>query len=93
MTDLPSDVVERVARAIARELYVDTEYLSPDKETGTEWIMARAALVSSRYMEMREALEKIAANDRPGWGVCDCPACEAIRLARAALSPNKDDTK
>jgi DNA-binding transcriptional regulator PaaX len=61
MTDLPDEIVERVARAI---------YLSNNRRYGGKWDLvetkevwldaARASLIASGWGEMREALEKTA---------------------------------
>lgn len=53
------DIREKVARAISKKLYINGDDLSEDREHGTEWILADAALSACRYHEMREALEKI----------------------------------
>lgn len=55
MTDISDEIVEAVAKAIAKELYVD-EQTSDDTESGTDYILARVALPACGYAQMRSAL-------------------------------------
>ena len=64
MSDLPEDVVERVARAMfaAIEKHQGVQVIATLDDVGLYWLkhMARAALVASGYVQMREALEELA---------------------------------
>ena len=108
MTDIPDEIIERCARAIATQMI---RYLwGTDAEIENSWRsekkrellkeLARAALTAVRYGEMREACELMvkwfdAENDHklmPDF-YHRMELCGKVeKAARAALSPDKETT-
>lgn len=83
-----TDVKERVARAIAKVLYLDGEP-GDDTETGTPYLLADAALSALGWKEMVEALETIIRVCDSDWPESRGPhvTIDAVRHhARSALS-------
>jgi len=85
-----TDVRERVARAIAKVLYIDGQ-TSDDTETGTPYLLSDAALSALGWEEMVKALDgllKVFVEDLAecGYDEDDIADHDRVKAARTALS-------
>ena len=65
MTDIPDEIIERCARAICLADY-GIDFSDAQLNTRERYLqIARAAIVSMRYLEMKDAMEKLL--DQSGW--------------------------
>lgn len=95
MTDLPDEIVDRVAKAIYEIHPLNSEMRTwdslPDNSTHryASILRARAALQASGWVEMREALQeliRVDANLVPGSTEHDDALGDIVNKARAALA-------